>query len=343
MIKLLVPTRNRPSSVNALLGYLETFYPNTQLIIADGSDELRKEEVEKVCGNYSENLSVEFKSYPSDLPYFERILDVLLSCDDEFIAMGADDDYPIMEVLDKAKETLINNAQYKSIVPADVVLTLREDGQLTSRLSHSRNVLHKNPINRVKDYSYWHFATSYGVTQKALLLERYRMMSEYNCASFIDFQIGIEDTMHGEIKAVPEIGCIRTQTFEHEYFRATDTMVFLRKSEKILAYRDYLTSKLGKLEENAETDSRKLADLLISRRIADLTGGGAPGKSNFRDSKQFKDPTLQQQYKNFYELFEDGTEIRQNYIAKLRYARDVLLSNVAKSESTGLVKNYENI
>jgi len=343
MIKLLVPTRNRPASLNALLNYLEVFYPSTPIIIADGSDEQYKFDIEAICNNYSERLLIEFKSYPAKLPFFERILDALLCCEDDVIAMGADDDYPVMDTLNSAKAILLNSTAIKSVVPADVVLTLRKNGDLTSRLSHSRNVVHANPVNRVKDYSYWHFATSYGVTQKASLLERYRMMATHNCASFIDFQIGIEDAIQGGIKAMPDIGYIRTQTYEHEYFRATDSLIFLRKSDRILAYRDYLTKKLSHLNTHSKTDARTLSDLLISRRIADLTGGGATGKSNFRDSKQFKDPTLQQQYKNFYDLYKEGTSARKNYLSKLLYARDVLLSDVASSESLGSISNYEDI
>lgn len=343
MIKLLVPTRNRPSSINALLGYLSKFYPRSNVVIADGSDDDKKNEVHENCAKYDRELSIEFRSYPATVPFFERILDAVLSVDDEFIAMGADDDYPIIDVLNNAKVCLLSDERLASVVPADVVLSLRANGSLTSRLSHSRNVLHDGAINRVKDFSYWHFATSYGVTRKALLLDRYRMMSKQNCASFIDFQIGIEDAIQGGIKALPEIGCIRTQTFEHEYFRATESLIYLRRSEKILAYRDYLSNRLIGVDGCTRTAARDVADLLVSRRIGDLTGGAAPSKSGFTESKQFRDQTLQEQYKIFYELYQEGTNIRLNYISKLRHIRNVLFSDVASSENSGVVANYEVI
>ena len=343
MIKLLIPTRNRPSSLKALLSYLENFYPHTDLIVADGSHERYKADVKNTCDQYSQSLSIEFRSYPAELPFFERILDALLSCEDDIVAMGADDDYPIMDTLNQAKAILLSGTEFKSIVPADIVLTLSANGDLTSRLSYSRDVLHANPINRLKDYSYWHFATTYAVTRKAALLNRYRMMSQHNCASFVDFQIGVEDAIHGGIKAMPEIGYIRTQTYAHEYFRAIDSLIFLRKSEKILAYRDYLVEQLSRLPSSVVDDARKLADLIVSRRICDLTGGSAPSKLNFTATKQFRDPTLQQQFKNFYELFENGTKLRETYLAKLVFARDVLLSDVASSENAGPAGNYENI
>lgn len=343
MPRFIIPTRNRPSSMNALLSYLCTYFPGTALIVADGSQEKQKEKTQIVCEKYSKTLNIDYKPYPEDLPLFERMLDVLHNCEDECFAIGADDDFPIVDVYEEAEMLLLSDPRYSNIVPADVVLRLKANGTLISRLSHSRQLIQSNPVSRVKDFATWHFATSYGVCRRELLIERYTTMAKFYCASFIDFQIGLEDALKGRIRALPKIGCIRTQTYEHNYLRATKSLIFLRQSKRILKYRDYLTSRLKEVGDLSESGSQQIADKLISNRIADLVNAGAEKTHNFKNKKQFTDNILQLQYKLYYELFQEGTEIRDQHLDKLRYATDVLYSDVAKSENVDGARNYETL
>ncbi len=308
-----MPTRNRPASLRALLQFLERFYPGTSLIIADGSEEQNKDATGAACEEFSKALTVDYRPYPAEVPVYERLLDVLLSEDDECFGFGADDDFPLIDAYARAEKVLLTSPDCVNVVPADVLFMSRAPGQLTATLSLSRSIGGPTPADRMRDFAWWSFTTTYGVARRSLAIARNRMLGTHNLAGFIDFQTGLEDALHGKIKAVPYFGAIRTQNTVHAHFRPKDRLVFLRKSEQVLAYRDYLQTRLVDIQQLDRQSALKVASDLIARRIAELLGAGAKTRRGFADSKRLANPTLQAQFSSFYDLFEDGTKSRTEY------------------------------
>lgn len=341
MPRFLIPTRNRPASLRGLFGFLDLFYPGTRLIIADGSDPDDQARNLETAGAFPQ-LDIEVVAYPPDLPFFERLYDVLQRLDDEMLSLGADDDYPLVDVYDRAQEILEAAPDLVTVVPADILVTLRAPGELSARLSPSRTVDADDVGKRVRDYAYWSFATSYGVTRRSHLLERYKMMAQLNCAGFVDFQIGIDDVISGPVRALGEVGGIRSQTYQHNYFRPTEPLIYLRRADRVLAIRDHVRARLGATGLPEDTADR-LANQAISQRIAELAGGPAPIRLGFARSKGFRDPALQEQFRAFYDWFERGTADRQSQLPKLRYVVDVLQRGVASEDGRQAGANYETI
>lgn len=341
MPRFLIPTRNRPAPLRELLRFLVRFYPGTSLLLADGSDDQMKGEVQEVVAAHGDGLDIRYSVYPADLPFFERMLDAVCQAEDEYLALGADDDFPLVEAYDEAQEVLISREDVVTVVPCDVVLTQAAPGKLSARLSHSRSILMRSPLARARNFAWWSFATSYGVTLRDVLIERYRMLAKYNCPGFIDFQVGVNDAISGRILASDGIGTIRTQTYQHGYYRPTQPLVYLRHAERILAYRDHVA---GRLMETGleEAEAMQSASNLVDRRVAELTGQSAPTRHGFRDTPGFNQPVHQEQYRKFYAMFEEGNDVRPVIEERLRYVADILTSGIAV-QTQDKVENYETI
>jgi glycosyltransferase domain-containing protein len=103
MTPLLIPTRNRPTSLSNVLRYLARFYGSTWVIVADGSDEAYKTRNRQTIEAVKGDLAVEYRSYPPECSYFDRLLDVLRGESSELVTIGSDDDYPMMDTLGKGE------------------------------------------------------------------------------------------------------------------------------------------------------------------------------------------------------------------------------------------------
>lgn len=341
MPRFIIPTRNRPASLAQLLKYLVKFYPGTRLLLADGSDPHVKPEVESVVSSYGSELELEYCSYPADLPFFERVLDAIDQTDDPFLAMGADDDYPLVDVYDRAERMIAARPEVANVVPGDVLLSLNSPDKMQVRLSPSRDIRAQSVTSRTKKYASWSFATSYGVTRREVLIERYKMLAQHNCPGFIDFQIGTNDAISGSILALDAIGTIRTHSYLHSFFRPTSALVFLRHADRILKYNDYLAKRLAD-SGVAIDESEALANRLVRDRVRELTGQSAPGLLGFTDSLNFRDPKLQEQFRIFYALFEDGQPEREEIREHLGFVGHSLRNEVAKDDYGG-GNNYETL
>src|SRR5215216_1320785 len=112
MTPLLIPTRNRPTSLSNVLRYLARFYPETQVIVADGSAEFHKDLNRQNIAAIEGGLAIDYRPYSPDLPFFDRLLDVLRRDSSEFVIMGSDDDYPVMETLAEAEAFLLQRKDF---------------------------------------------------------------------------------------------------------------------------------------------------------------------------------------------------------------------------------------
>ncbi|MFV0333145.1 MAG: TIGR00180 family glycosyltransferase [Tropicimonas sp.] len=324
--RLIVATRNRPKKVAAYLAYLARFYPGTDLVIADGSDPELQGQVEQACANAGPDVRVAFRAYPADLPLFERLLDLMLSLDDPVMVMGADDDYPLMDVFGKAAEILVRDPELAIVVPYAVVLRQASEDSLKARLTQTREVADQTAAARLNAFSRWTFHTSYGAARRETLVMRYRSLVQAYCAGFVDFQIGAEDCLSGRVGGMAELGSLRTHSYLGSYLRPEDKLIMLRRSAQVLAIADRLTERLSQVDGIAPEAAREVVDAAMLCRISELSGAGPLTRVGFTGQKMFGDGLVQAQYAQFYDLFREGTEMRQRHQEKLSYVKGLLFS-----------------
>jgi len=68
MVRLIIPTRNRSTSLLNVLNYLERFYPNTSLIIADGSYDFHKSQ-NAANVKTLKRIEIDYRPYSEDLAF----------------------------------------------------------------------------------------------------------------------------------------------------------------------------------------------------------------------------------------------------------------------------------
>src|SRR5213083_1998891 len=124
MAKVILPTRNRPTSLAGVLAFLRTYYPHTQVIVADGSNDACKQMNRRMIAELADKPVVDYRPYDYEMHFFDRILDVLKSESDPYFIMGSDDDFPMMGVFDRAQAFLMSNLDYSTALGSTIHLTL---------------------------------------------------------------------------------------------------------------------------------------------------------------------------------------------------------------------------
>lgn len=327
------------------LAFLAKFYPGQSIVVLEGSQPAEQSEVAQICEDAGGALDVTFKPYPADLPLFERLLDGVQSVPDDILAVAADDDFPIMDTYAAAADVLGQNPDLSAVVPYDIVLTLSEQQTLSARLSLSRSVRGSTAAKRVDGFARWRFATSYGAVRKSTLIARYQALSRVYCAGFIDYQVGVEDCLQGGIAALPELGCMRTHTYTASYLRPTDKLVFLRRSEEVLAIVDHIATRLQQVDGLSAEQASSVASTAMVRQVGSLVGAGAFAKTEFLGSSTFLKREVQEQFEQFYQMFEEGTALRAKYFEQLSFVTKCLIVqtkvNQTQAASTQGYQNYE--
>ena len=173
MARILIPTRNRSTSLLVVLQFLDRFYPNTKVIIADGSNDQYAAENKGNLATNDLKIEVDYRRYDYEIPFFDRILDVLRDVSDEYIIMGSDDDLPLMDTMKKAEKLLDKDPGAVLAMGAMVHLFLKADDQIHARLGLARPILGQEAIPRCRLYAAWPYSTTYAVTRREHLIERY--------------------------------------------------------------------------------------------------------------------------------------------------------------------------
>ncbi len=306
MAKLIVPTRNRPASLGKMLNYLCRFFPSTEVIVADGSAEEYRRFNEEAVQTVSKTLEVEYRQYDAMFPYFDRILDVLTGLKDDVAIVGADDDYPQLDVLENAEKLLEKHSDIVSAMGASVRLRLLGSGELFAGLAHAHPLLDEKEASRIANYFRWPFATTYAVTRREHLIERCKRAKGTLVSGSIDRMLAIHDAMSGKVAVVPGFSFFRTQNFNHSYLRPQDPLGFLAEGEKFIQFRDQIqedfVERVGLSREKAEALSRKFVGEIIVGRVRP-----ARRRKTREWQSLVQEPVVFRQIGDFYDLFREGS------------------------------------
>ena len=343
MSTLLIPTRNRPTSLSSVLHFLARYYRSTRVIVADGSDEEFKNHNRRNIEALKQELAIDYRPYPAEFPYFDRLLDVLRGESSEFLIMGSDDDYPMMDTLGEAEAFLLQNKDYCVAAGMLVVLRLDLPTKLSAKPFLARPITGDTPLMRARQFAQWSFQTTYAVTRRDVLIERYERASQLFLVSFYDFSVGIQDCMHGKIKALPKIGFIKTANYKHSYLKPEAALIVLRRSQLVLQALDQIRRDLMHYAGLDEQEAQAHSEVFIRQRIAELVGRPVHALKGFEERGPYLNPVVQKQFDIFDALFEKDTPIRAQYEEKLKYILDAIKASAQSDDNKGEKNKNETL
>lgn len=331
MARILIPTRNRPTSLASVIGYLDRFHPGTQVIVADGSSDEHAAENARNTAAPGRATEVDYRRYPYEMPFFDRILDVLENESDAFFIMGSDDDYPLMDALNRGEALLADDPDGATALGATLMLKLHGIDDLTAGMSIARSILRPDPLTRARQYSSMSFSTTYAVTRRELLVERYRRARQVFLPGFFDFGVGLHDSFAGRIHALPRFSYIATRNFNHSYLRAKDPLVFMRRTDEFFQLKTFveedLRARAGLDAEAAETAATRI----VLMRVGELAWPATRRTGDPASQDLLAKAAVQDQLAAFDDLFRDGTVTRKLMFDRLRFAVDAM-QDVARSQ-----------
>ncbi|MEM8551966.1 MAG: TIGR00180 family glycosyltransferase [Pseudomonadota bacterium] len=343
MARLLIPTRNRPTSLLSVVRFLERFSPQASVIVADGSNDAFATENEANMTSADRTIAVEYRRYPYELGFFDRILDVLEGISDPHIIMASDDDYPLLDTLAKAEEALIADPSAVTAMGATVNLRLDAPDELYSMLNAVRPIRQDDPLKRMRAFAAWSYSTTYAVSRRDLLIARYRRARELFLVGFYDFGVGLQECSHGKIIGVPDIGFIATRNFNHSYLRTNSRLLFLRRVEDIFTMRRNCAADLEQYAQMAPVQAERAADHLVRRRIAEHAGYPAPTREGFEHSPLFRNNVVRQQFSVFRDIFRPGTSVRQRFQERLEAIGEALRSASTSKDNSGEPQKFQTL
>lgn len=326
MPTLLIPTRNRPASLQQVLEFLARFHPGSRVIVADGSDVDYSERYLETIAAHSERLQLDYRRYESDLPYLERVLDVLGSIGDEFVAMGADDDFPNMDVLDNAELVLRSDATISVALATNVNITLAWNGHIQALPKLAPDILEVEAKHRIKRYELIGPPTTYALARRSHLIERYKSLQALFVPSVIDLSIGLADCIAGKIKAVEGFGYFITRNFNHTYLRRNSTMEFMKEGPQIFAL---IESAAANLETSGYEPGEAwgIASSTYARKVTSLCDASPESRRYEAEAEFLESEVGQRQERMFSDLFSSDNPVRTAYSEKLRFVLDAVRKN----------------
>ena len=343
MAKIIIPTLNRSASLGRVLVFIAQYFPGTQIIIADGSAENYRALNRAAIAGPACSLDIDYRPYDPDLPFFDRILDVLCGLTDDLVVMGADDDYPQLDVLADAEEVLAAKPDHVSAFGAVIHLKLLDAVHMTARLDHAHPVTASTAARRAREFAEWPFSTTYAVTRRDHLIERYRRAKQSFLVGFYDYKTGVHDAVAGKLAVVPGFSYVSTHNFAHSYLRAGDRLVFLRHADEVLRIHDQFSADLVDSDGMLPEEATDLATTLIRKRVSALVDIPPHRRPGFETSPVYQLPIVRQQIADFYALFSNKSAVRSQLEPRLRCIVDSLMAVSASRDNFGEDATYETL
>ncbi len=339
-MKVVIPTRNRPTSLEGVLAWFARFYPTADVLIADGSDQPFQDRNREVVAESA--FAVELRSYPPEMSLFDRLLDVLRGLDSDFVLMAADDDYPIMETLDKAQRQLVKHPD-AGFAGGHLVHLKIDDKGTTARLDPVRNLMNPDPGRRMRMFASYPFTTTYGVARRELLIARYEFLRTWSVPKFFDFGVGLLDLTYGQYIGLPQLGFVCTRNETHSYFRSEDPLVYLRMADQVLELHDHLVGRLRMTNGADPQETEALVSNLIRGRVAAVSGAPPHRLRGFTSTYPYATAAMTDARRQFADLFREGTETRHLYAERLAFIADRLQRTMASTDNAGEAARYGSL
>lgn len=320
-MKLVIPTRNRPESLSSVLAYLEKFYPETSVRIADGSRDDLKKEVAGAVGKFT-RLDIEFKSYPFDMSFYDRMLDVLESEPEEYIALNADDDYPMVDALRRGEAFLKKNPGYVLAIGMLMIFEIDPAGRISANVRQVRSINHDTTEGRVRQFSAWPFPLSYSVCRRHAIIARNVRAKDVGIGEMFDMFGGLSDCLEGKVHAMPEVSIVLTRNPNEQYLRLGSKLEFLERGPEIASMVRQFAAEFQKKSGLEEAAALRLSTDIFARRVGSyLTGIPYHQQPFFINSNIHRHNFLTVQCNAFERMFQSGSVENLKYRERLEFVR----------------------
>ena len=342
MVRLLIPTRNRLVSLAGVLEFLARFYPGTDVFVADGSEPAYQGQYQDVMARSANGLNVIYRRYPHDMPFVTRVLSVLQELDDECIAMGADDDFPLMDKMNEGEAFLLAHPDYVTAIAANVYFALNVRNRLNVSLRMAETLDSEAPQDRALQYARTGFSTTYAATRRTHLVDRYQRFEKAFVPGFYDFSVGLHDCVKGKVKCLEGFGVFATRNHNHSYVRRDRSGWWLDLSGDISRLRGFLVDDLvsaGLDQIDAEQLATKAYAMRLAHRLAPHL------EDNIRRAMNEFAPTDAQRgvFERFNEMFAADTATHAEFEDRLRHIVDRLQLSAASGDNADEPKKYASI
>lgn len=325
-MRIVIPTAGRPHSLTAVLGYYARFYPDADIVVADGSAPAVQERNRQTVAD--SGLAADHRGFDPDVPVFERLLRVVNDLDDDYLVLGADDNYPILETLEVARRRLEERPTAVCAGGHLVHLDVVGPDQASAHLDPVRHLNADDPVQRMRTFGALPFPTAYGVARRAHVQARLEFLREWYLPSFYALGVGLFDVAHGQYVAVPELGFVCTSNFVDDVREPEEPLACLRSADQVLAMNDLVLEWLSRVPGFDEDEARQVLTRAIGRRVADLSGAPPHQVVGFADQAPFKTPIVDGARKKFRDLFTAGTPERERYAERLSFIGERLHESV---------------
>lgn len=316
-MKIVIPTADRPASLQAVLDYYGRFYPRAELVVADGSSEEGKDRNRRAVA--AAEVAVDHREYDADLPVFERLHQVLTTLDREFVIMGADDNYPVLETLEKARKRLIERPEAVCAGGHVVHLDVTGPGRASARLDVVRHINADNPAQRMRVFGSLPFPTSYGVARREHVIARLEFLRTWYLRSFYELGVGLIDVARGQYVAIPELGFVCTGNYVDDQVRPEEPLAYLRGADQVLAMHDAAYERAAQAPGFDADEVRDVLSSVIGRRTAALAGAPQHQVVGFTDKAPYRTPMVENARQMFADLFTEGSAERAKHAARLEF------------------------
>ena len=337
-MRLLIPTRNRSTSLAGVLGFYARFYPQARLIIADGSTEDYKAQNAALCTKTE--LDIDYRPFDSEMSLFDRLLTVLSDIDDDYIVMAADDDYAILETLEMGRKRLETDPDVVCVAGYLVHIMVKTAATAGVRLDPARTIAQPTFAGRMRGFSQLPFTTTYAVARREHLIRRYEFLKDWHVPGFFDLAVGLMDLSYGKIVGLPKLGFYCTRNYVHSYFRMADEETFLNHADEGPRLIELMTERLVLIDGMDRETAHMTVKRSVNRRISALAGSPPHKQAGFKDVPPYQSKNVQQAKFHFDEMFEPGTDTRGQYLDRMTFIARNLSTTLTSSDNKGEEATY---
>lgn len=330
MPTLVIPTRNRPRSLSFVLAFLERFYPSTRVVVADGSTpDFQAAVTAQVAG--FKHLSIDLLPYPDSLGLFDRLLDVLDRLADEFVILGADDDYPFIDTLAQGQPFLEANPDYALATGTMLVIEERAQGELAAIIRPCRPIDANSAAARIRQYAEWPVPLSYGLSRRQTLIHRIQNTMACPMGEVFDPLAGIQDCLCGKVHAIPQISVVLTRNLAQTYWRSKSKLEFLDKGPELAGMIRTLAETLRVRGGLVAAAAEDLATRIFLRHIGTyFLALPYASQPRFADGDLHRLEIVRAQFCLFDKIFDPGTAEHAAMRERLAFIVTALAANTAR-------------
>lgn len=329
MTTLVIPTRNRPRSLSLVLEFVERFYPATRVVIADGSSpDFQKAAAARVSA--FNGLAIDFLPYPASLSLFDRLLDTLRQVPDEFVIMGADDDFPLISTLEQGRPFLEAHREYALAAGTMLVIEERNPGKLSAIIRPCRPIAEQKAAARIRHYAEWPVPLSYGLCRRQTLIDRFTNTKLCPMGEVYDLLAGVFDCISGKVHAIPDISVVLTRNHAQTYWRAASRLEFLDQGPQLASMIRNFAGTLHGLGELESRAAEELATRIFLRHIGTyFLGLPYASQPRFIDGGLHRLEIVGAQFSLFDRIFTPATAEHDAMRERLAFIVTALAANSA--------------